>query len=66
MDKLEENNSLILVFLLLGAAGSYFLGLSSGVFVFLIFGGIFELAFWIGLLSTNHDTQSSANDKVSE
>ena len=66
MEKLEENHSLILVFLLLGAAGSYFVGLSSGVFVFLIIGGIFELAFWIGLLSTNHDTQSSANDKVSE
>ena len=60
MQKLAENHSLILILLLLCAAGSYFYGASSGAIVFLVIGGIFELAFWFGFIATNYESDESA------
>ncbi|WP_210401665.1 hypothetical protein [Lacimicrobium sp. SS2-24] len=53
--KLAENHSIILILLLLGAAGSYYYGFTQGVFGFLVLGVLLEIAFWVGLLEPDDD-----------
>ncbi len=55
MGKLAENHSIILILLLLGAAGSYYYGFTQGVFGFLVLGVLLEIAFWVGLLEPDDD-----------
>lgn len=47
---------LILAALIIAAIACYSYGSSTGLFVFIIIGAIFELAFWFGIFSrkSNH------------
>lgn len=53
---------LILIALLVAALVCYRVGFSSGVIAVLVIGTLFELAFWIGLLS-NHAPQPNSHEQ---
>jgi 4-hydroxybenzoate polyprenyltransferase len=61
MQKLAVNQSLILILLLLGAAGFYFYGFTNGAIAFLVIGAIFEMVFWLGFIATNSNSDDSAS-----
>ncbi|NVK55876.1 MAG: hypothetical protein HWE26_09685 [Alteromonadaceae bacterium] len=66
MKNLSENRQQILMLLVLAAAGSYFYGYNTGAITFIVIGGIFELAFWCGLLAPNDQADDSASQKAEE
>jgi len=50
---------LILAALIIAAIACYSYGSSTGLFVFIIIGAIFELAFWFGVFSKKDKHSSS-------
>ena len=47
----DSTRTITLILLILAAATSYIIGSETGMWGFLILGGLFEFTFWIGLLS---------------
>lgn len=54
----ELTRAIILTILILVAFACYLYGSSSGVVAIIVVGGLFELAFWVGLLSSTDSTSS--------
>ena len=50
---------LILAVLIIAAIACYSYGSSTGLFVFIIIGAIFELAFWLGIFSKRSNNTHS-------
>ena len=49
---------LVLIALLLGMFASYSVGFGRGIFILLVLGVIFEIAFWLGLFNGWADNDS--------
>lgn len=49
--RIASNRPLTLLLLLAAAAISYAIGFAAGVWLFLVVGGIFEISFWVRLLT---------------
>jgi len=52
---------LIIAALLFAALTSYSYGFSEGVFIFIVLGAVFELAFWFEILSEKQPANNSTN-----
>ncbi len=56
---------LITISLLCLALLSYSVGFNTGTYILIALGGLFELGFWIGVFTTNTETDSSTDTTIS-